>query len=207
MYSILILTLSHPKPTRPLTTRISRKLHSLPIPAFICDISSFPTSMSAELHTSLSSTIDKYAPVFTKTSITRPDSSWYTISLLNQKRILRKAEKSYLKHPSPTSFAYYNNLKNIHRKAISITKASHKSSPTNSTISLMTVSSYTDFLLNCLVVHLNPLSPLSPLKNYQSSSKNISMKNFPPPFPPFPPVSFPPLPSPFPSPLKNCNLP
>ena len=86
---LIFLTLSHPKPTRPLTTRISRKLHSLPIPDFISDISSLTTSTSAELHTSLSSTLDKYAPLFTKTSIICPDSSWYTISLLKQKRILR----------------------------------------------------------------------------------------------------------------------
>ena len=122
---LIFLTLSHPKPTRPLTTRISCKLHSLPIPAFIFDLSSLPTSTSAELHTSFSSTLDKYAPLFTKTSITRPDSSWYSISLLKQKRILHKSEKSYLKHPSPTSLAYYNNLKNLHQKAISTTKASH----------------------------------------------------------------------------------
>ena len=79
---LIFLTLSHPKPTRPLTTRISCKLHSLPIPDFISDLSSLPTSTSAELHTSPSSTLDKYAPLFTKTFIIRPDSSWYTISLL-----------------------------------------------------------------------------------------------------------------------------
>ena len=90
---LIFLTLSQPKPTRPLIIRISRKLHSLPFPDFISDLSSLPTSTSAELHTSLSSTIDKYAPLFTKTSIIRPNSFWYTISLLKQKRILRKAEK------------------------------------------------------------------------------------------------------------------
>ena len=111
---LIFLTLSHPKPTRPLTTRISRKLHSLPIPDVISDLSSLPTSTSDLLHTSLSSTLDKYAPLFTKTSITRPGSSWYTIYLLKQKRILRKAEKSNLKHPSPTSLACYNNQQNIH---------------------------------------------------------------------------------------------
>ena len=122
---LIFLTLSYPKPTRPLTTRISRKLHSLPIPDFISDLSSLQTSTSAELHTSLSSTLDKYAPLFTKTSIIRPDSSWYTISLLKQKRILRKAEKYYLKHPSPTSLSYYNNIKNLYRKSISTDRASH----------------------------------------------------------------------------------
>ena len=59
---LIFLILSHPKPTRPLTTRISCKFHNLPIPAIICDLSSLPTSTSAELHTSLSSTLDKYAP-------------------------------------------------------------------------------------------------------------------------------------------------
>ena len=122
---LICLTLSHPKPTRPLITRISRKLHSLPIYDFISDLSSLPTSTSAQLHTSIYSILDKYAPLFTKTSIIRPDSSWYTISLLKQKRILRKAEKYYLKHPFPTSIAYYNNLKNLHRKAISTAKASY----------------------------------------------------------------------------------
>ena len=65
---LIFLTLSHPKPTRPLTTRISRKLHIVPIPDFISDLSSLPTSTSAELHTSLSSTLNKYAHLFTKTS-------------------------------------------------------------------------------------------------------------------------------------------
>ena len=59
---LIFLILSHPKPTRTLTTRISCKFHNLPIPAIICDLSSLPTSTSAELHTSLSSTLDKYAP-------------------------------------------------------------------------------------------------------------------------------------------------
>ena len=122
---LIFLTLSHSKPTRPLTTRILCKLHSLPISDFIYDLSSLPTSTSVELHTSLSSTLDKYAPLFTKTSIIRPYSSWYTISLLKQKRIIRKATKSYLKHPSPTSLAYYNNIQNLHRKAISTAKAFH----------------------------------------------------------------------------------
>ena len=35
-------------------------------------------------------------------------------------------------------------------------------SPINLTNSLMTVSLYIDFLFNCLVVHLKPISPLSP---------------------------------------------
>ena len=55
---LIFLTLSHPKPTRPFATRISRKLYSLHIPDFISDLSSLPTSTSAELHTSLSSTLD-----------------------------------------------------------------------------------------------------------------------------------------------------
>ena len=122
---LIFLTISHPKPTRPLTTRISRKLHSFPIPDFISDLSSLPTSTSALLHTSLSSILDKHAPLFTKTSTTRPDSSGYTKSLLKQKLILRKADKYHLKHPSPTSLDYYNNLTNLHRKTISTAKASH----------------------------------------------------------------------------------
>ena len=96
---IILLNLSHPKPIRPLTTRTSRKIHNLPIPAFIADLSSLPTTTSAELHQSISTTLDKYAPLVTRTTIIRPDSSWYTSTLLKQKRILRTAEKHYLKHP------------------------------------------------------------------------------------------------------------
>ena len=199
---LIFLTLGHPKPTRPLTTRISRKLHSLPITAFISDLSSLPTSTSAELHTSLSSTLDKYAPLLTKTSITRLDSSWYTISLLKQKRTLRKAEKSYLKHPSPTSFTYYDNLNNLHRKASSTAKDTHITHKfdklANDSMSIHRLSAH------CLVVHLKPLSPLKTLKNYHFSSKNLSTTNFSPPFTPFPSLSFP---SPFPSPLTTLNLP
>ena len=122
---IILLNLSHPKPTRPLTTRTSRKIHNLPIPDVIADLSSLPTTTSAELHQSLSTTLDKYAALVTRTTITRPDSCWYTSSLLKQKLILSTAEKHYLKHPSPTSLTSYNNLKNIHRKAITTAKATH----------------------------------------------------------------------------------
>ena len=117
----MLLNLSHPKPTRPLTTRTSRKIHNLPILAFIVELSSLPTTTSAELHQSLSTILDKYAPLVTRTT----DSSWYTSSLLKQKRILRTVEKHYLKHPYPTSLTSYNNLKNIHRKAITTAKATH----------------------------------------------------------------------------------
>ena len=92
-----------------------------------------------------------------------------------------------LKHPSPTSLAYYNNLKNLHRKAISTTKASHiiykVDKLANDSKSINRIST------KLLGRSLKALSPLSPLKNYDSSSRNISMINFPQPFPPFPPLS------------------
>ena len=122
---IILLNLSHPKPTRPLTTRTSRKIHNLTFPDFIADISSLPTITYAELHQSLSTTLDKYVPLVTRTTITHPDSSWYTSSLLKQKRILRTAEKHYLKHTSPTLLTSYNNLKKIYHKAITTAKATH----------------------------------------------------------------------------------
>ena len=141
----------------------------------------------------MSSILDKYAPLFTKTSITRPDSSWYTISLLKQKRILRKAEKSYLKHSSPTSLAYYNNLTNLHRKAISTAKASHI---THKFDKLANNSKSIHILSTQLLGRsLKPPIPLSPLENYHSSSTNLSIKNCPPTFPTLPPLSFPQLPS------------
>ena len=71
----------------------------------------------------------------------------------------------------------------------------------------MIVNLYTDSLPNYLVTHSKLLSPLPPPNNYHSSLTNISTIHFPSPFPPFPPLSFPPLPSPFPSPLTNLNLP
>ena len=49
-----------------------------------------------------------------------------------------------------------------------------------------------------------PHSPLSPLKNYHSSSTNLLMTNFPPPFPTFPSLS---IQLPFSPPLTNLNLP
>ena len=81
---IILLNLSHTKPTRPLTTRTSRKKHNLPIPDCIADLSSLPTTTYAELHQSLSTTLDKYAPLVTRTTITRPDTSWYTILILTK---------------------------------------------------------------------------------------------------------------------------
>ena len=122
---LILLILNHPKPTRPITTRITRQLHNIPISTFIADLSSNPITTSLELHNSLATILDKHAPLLTITSITRPDSSWFTKSLLKQKRILRTAENLYLKHPSPTSLASYNALKNTYRKAITTAKASH----------------------------------------------------------------------------------
>ena len=107
---IILLNLSHPKPTRPLTTRTSRKIHNLPIPAFIADISSLPNTTSTELHKSFSTNFDKYAPLVTRTTITRPDSSWYTSSLLKQKRILRTAEKNTYTDSLPNYLVVHSKL-------------------------------------------------------------------------------------------------
>ena len=140
--------------------------------------------------------------IFTKISITCSETSWYTLFLLKPKRILRKAEKSYLKHPSPTSLAYYNNLKNLYLKTISTAKASHITHKfdklTNDSKSIHRLSAQ-------LLDRSLKASPISPLKNYHSSSTNYQLQT--PLFPPFPPKSFPTLPLLFPSPLKNLNLP
>ena len=109
-----------------------------------------------------------------------------------QKRILRKAEK-------------YNKLKNLHRKTISTAKASHITHKfdklANDSKSIHRLSA--QLLGRSLKAPLPTVTP----KNYNSSSIHLSTTNFPPPFPPFPHLSCPPLPSYFPSPLKNVNLP
>ena len=123
-YAILF-NISHPKPNRPSNTRTIRKLHNICIPDFINDISNIPITTSAALNDSLIAILDKHAPESTKTSISRPDSSWYNQKLLKQKRSLRTAESVHRNHHTPDLLLKYNMLKNQYRKQIISAKNAH----------------------------------------------------------------------------------
>ena len=49
------------------------------------------------LHNSLIHTLNIHAPVLNKTTILRPNTSWYTIDLYRQKRLSTTSFKSLLK--------------------------------------------------------------------------------------------------------------
>ena len=51
-----------------------------------------PTHNAQSLHNSLNHTLDIQAPVLNKTTILRPNTSWYTIDLSRQKRCIRMLE-------------------------------------------------------------------------------------------------------------------
>ena len=56
-----------------------------------------------------------HAPVLNKTTILRPNTSWYTIELYHQKRCPRMLESKWEKEKSSSSLTRYTHLKNKHR--------------------------------------------------------------------------------------------
>ena len=73
-----------------------------------------PKHDAQSLHNSLILTLDIHAPVFNKTTILCPNTSWYTIDLYRQKRCLRMLEYKWKKEKS-SSLTTYKHLKNKHR--------------------------------------------------------------------------------------------
>ena len=117
--------ISNPKPIRPITTRHIRKLHTISISNFVRDLACHPSSTPSELHNSMLVTLDLHAPVTTTLSILRPDTSWYTSNLLEEKRLLRKLELRYNKNPHLLILDEYKTLKIKHRKALKLAKSAH----------------------------------------------------------------------------------
>ena len=74
-----------------------------------------PTYDAQSLHNSLIHTLDIHAPVFNKTTILRPNTSWYTIDIYRQKRCIRMLESKWKKEKSSSSLTTYKHLKNKHR--------------------------------------------------------------------------------------------
>ena len=74
-----------------------------------------PTHDAQSLHNSLIHTLDIHAPVLNKTTILRPNTSWYTIDLYRQKRCLRMLEYKWKKEKSSSPLTIYKHLKNKHR--------------------------------------------------------------------------------------------
>ena len=74
-----------------------------------------PTHDAQSLHISLLYTLDIHAPVINKTTISRPNTSWYTIYLSPQKRCLYMLEFKWKKEKSSSSLTTYTNFKNKNR--------------------------------------------------------------------------------------------
>ena len=66
-----------------------------------------PTHDAQSLHNSLIYTLDMHAPVINKTTISRNNTSWYTIGLSRQKRCLRMFESKWKKEKSSSSLTKY----------------------------------------------------------------------------------------------------
>ena len=87
-HHIIFVTLYSLKPPHPTITRPFRKTKIINTHDFIRDFLSLLHNSSHELFTILSTTLDSYAPIIIKKSILRLDISWYTLTLLKQKRKL-----------------------------------------------------------------------------------------------------------------------
>ena len=59
--------------------------------------------------------MDIHAYVLNKTTILRPNTSWYTIDIYRQKRCLRMLESKWKKEKLSSSLTTYKHLKNKHR--------------------------------------------------------------------------------------------
>ena len=118
----VMFIISNPKPIRPFTTRHICKLHTIYISNFVRYLACIPSSTPSELHNSMLVTLDLHAPVTTKLSILRSDTSWYTSNLLEEKRLLRKLELRYNKNPHLLIPDEYKTLKIKHRKALKLAK-------------------------------------------------------------------------------------
>ena len=111
----LLFQISVNKPKRPTIYRSTRHLHHISISQFSTDLNMLPTHDAQSLHNSLILTLDTHAYVFNKTTILRPNTSWYTTDLYRQKRCLRMLESKWKKEKSSSSLTTYKDLKNKHR--------------------------------------------------------------------------------------------
>ena len=117
----LLFQISVNKPKRLTIARSTCHLNSISISQFLTDLNMLPTHDSQSLHNALLYTLNIHAPVINKTTISRPNTSWYTIvyiqyiDLSRQKRCLRMHESKWKKEKSSSSLTTYINLKNNHR--------------------------------------------------------------------------------------------
>ena len=116
----LLFKISVNKPKRPTISRSTRHINHISIYQFLTDLNMLPTHDAQSLHNSLILTLDIHAPVFNKTTILRPNTSWYTIDLHRQKRCLRMLESKWKKEKSSSSLTTYKHLK-INIVSISLT--------------------------------------------------------------------------------------
>ena len=77
----ILFQISVNKPKRPTISRSTRHLNHISISQLLTDLNMLPTHDAQSLHNSLILTLDIHAPVFNKTTILRPNTSWYTIDL------------------------------------------------------------------------------------------------------------------------------
>ena len=110
----LLFQISVNKPKRPTISRSTRHLNHISISQFLTDLNKLPTYDAQSLHNSLIHTLNIHAPVLNKTTILRPNTSWYTIDLYRQKRCLRMDESKWKKEKLSSSLTIYKNLKNKH---------------------------------------------------------------------------------------------
>ena len=106
----LLFQISVNKPKRPTISRSNRHLNHISISQFLTDLNTLPTYDAQSLHNSLIHTLNIIAPVLNKTTILRPNTSWYTIDLYRQKRCLRMLESKWKKEKSSSSLTIYKNL-------------------------------------------------------------------------------------------------
>jgi hypothetical protein len=124
----LLTTLNIPLPSpQPPTTRSFRRINSINIEDFKSDLSNSKLIISppSELNdlvvcfnTTLTSILDKHAPIITKVTQRSKSNPWFTPALKALKKVRRKFEKQWKSLPSLANLATLRKASNSYRAAI-----------------------------------------------------------------------------------------
>lgn len=117
----IICELNTVKPSDTKVKSSYRKLKSIHIPSLKKDLAQSKLcldppddldSLVTCYNETLSSALDKHAPLITKSIVIRPSNPWFNNSILKMKRLRRKAERKWRRLKSTSSLSNYNMIKN-----------------------------------------------------------------------------------------------
>jgi len=130
-YALLTLFDTPPPPAHPTITRSFRRINSINIQLFLSDLSASelitsPPDALVDLvncfNSTLSSILDKHAPLITKTLRSSKSNPWFTPALKSLKKIRRNLERHWKSMPSPANLVALRSASNCYHNAILIAK-------------------------------------------------------------------------------------